>query len=83
MNEYWCIPPKENANFIVYMEYILDIYEIPYHPIFPVICMDEKPYPMLGESIEVLPVRLGDIPKTDSEYIRKKTFSIFIDPLSG
>jgi hypothetical protein len=30
MNEYWCIPPKENPDFIVRMEDILDVYEKPY-----------------------------------------------------
>ena len=25
MNDYWCIPPKENAEFVANMEDILDI----------------------------------------------------------
>ncbi len=40
----WCIPPKENAEFVARMEDILDIYEMPYNPDVPVICVDEKPY---------------------------------------
>ncbi len=85
MNEYWCIPPKENADFIAHMEDILDVYEKPYDPEMPVICMDEKPYQMLEDPLEPLPVRPGGIKKTDSEYIRKGTCSIFIfvEPLSG
>lgn len=85
MNEYWCIPPKENEDFIAHMEDILDVYEKPYDPEIPVICMDEKPYQMLDDPLEPLPVRPGDIKKTDSEYIRKGTCSIFIlvEPLSG
>ena len=31
-NDYWCIPPKEDAEFIACMEDILDIYEMPYDP---------------------------------------------------
>ena len=31
------------------MEDILDIYEMPYDPERPVVCMDEKPYQLLGE----------------------------------
>lgn len=61
MNEYWCIPPKENADFIVHMEDILDVYEKPYDPEMPVVCMDEKPYQMLDDHLEPLPVRPGDI----------------------
>ncbi len=84
-NEYWCIPPKENADFIAHMEDILDVYEMPYNPQIPVVCMDEKPYQMLGDCLEPLSARPGAIQKTDSEYIRKGTCSIFIfvEPLSG
>lgn len=67
------------------MEDILDIYELPYNPQLPVICMDEKPYQLLGESTEPLPMRPGDVKKTDSEYIRQGTCSIFVftEPLAG
>ncbi len=85
MNEYWCIPPKENATFVARMEDILDIYELPYDPELPVICMDEKPYQLLGENREPLPMRPGDIRKTDCEYARQGTCSIFMftEPLAG
>ncbi len=83
MNEYWRIPPKENVDFIAHMEDILDVYKMPYNPQITVVCMDEKPYQMLDNRLE--PMRCGDIQKTDSEYIRKGTCSIFIfvEPLSG
>jgi len=29
------------------MEDVLDLYEMPYNPDLPVICMDEKPYQLL------------------------------------
>jgi len=61
MNEYWCISPKENADFIAHMEDILDVYEKPYNPEMPVVCMDEKPYQMLYDYLEPLPVRPSDI----------------------
>lgn len=32
------------------MEDVLDIYELPYDEKYPVVCMDEKPYQLLGES---------------------------------
>lgn len=67
------------------MEDILDIYEMPYNPAVPVVCMDEKPYQLLGEAREPLPMRPGDTQKTDSEYVRKDTCSIFafVEPLGG
>lgn len=78
MNEYWCIPPKENAEFVACMEDILHIYQLPYDPNLPVICMDEKPYQLLGETTEPLPLKPGDIKKSDSEYVRNGTSSIFV-----
>ena len=67
------------------MEDILDIYEMPYDPVVPVVCMDGKPYQLLGEAREPLPMRSGDTQKVDSEYIRNGTCSIFVfvEPLGG
>ena len=84
-NAYWCIPPKENAEFVARMEDVLDIYEMPYNPAVPVVCMDEKPYQLLGETRDPLPMRPGDTQKLDSEYVRNGTCSIFVfvEPLGG
>ena len=67
------------------MEDVLDVYERPYDAQHPVVCMDEKPYQLLGEAREPLPMRPGDTQKTDSEYVRNGTCSIFafIEPLTG
>ena len=67
------------------MEDVLDIYEMPYDPAVPVVCMDEKPYQLLGEAREPLPARPGDTEKIDSEYVRNGTCSIFVfvEPLGG
>ena len=67
------------------MEDILDVYERPYNPNIPVVCMDEKPYQLLGEVREPLPMRPGNDAIIDSEYKRNGTCSIFafIEPLGG
>ena len=67
------------------MEDILDVYELPYDQKRPVVCMDEKPYQLLGEAREPLPMIPGSDRKTDSEYIRNGTVSIFafVEPLGG
>ena len=85
LNEYWCIPPKEDADFVACMEDILDLYQQPYDPSRPLWCMDEKPYQILGEAREPLPMRPGDIAKFDSDYKRNGTVSIFcfIQPHTG
>lgn len=85
LSEYWCIPPEEDAEFTAHMEDILDLYQQPYDPNRPLWCMDEKPYQLLGESREPIPMRPGDTKKIDSEYVRNGTASIFcfIQPHSG
>lgn len=47
--------------------------------------MDEKPYQLLGDARESLPMRPGDAQKIDSEYVRNGTVSIFVfvEPLGG
>ncbi len=59
------------------MEDILDIYEMPYDPAVPVVCMDEKPYQLLSETREPLPIGPGNTLKIDSEYVKNGTSSIF------
>ena len=59
------------------MEDILDVYELPYNPNRPVVCMDEKPYQLLGEARDSWAMRPGDNKKVDSEYVRNGTGSIF------
>lgn len=85
LNSYWCIPPREDADFVACMEDILDVYQLPYHPQYPVWCMDEKPYQILGDSREPLPMRPGDTAKIDSEYVRNGTVSVFcfVQPHTG
>lgn len=67
------------------MEDVLDVYELPYDALRPVVCMDEKPYQLLGEVRGSWTMRPGDNKKINSEYIRCGTCSIFafIEPLSG
>ena len=83
--DYWCIPPQEDAEFVAAMEDILDVYQMPYDSARPLYCMDEKPYQILGESREPLPMRAGDVMKVDSEYFRNGIVSIFcfVQPHTG
>lgn len=67
------------------MEDVLDVYELPYNPDVPVVCMDEKPYQLLGEARDSWAMRPGDNKKVDSEYVRNGTCSIFafVEALAG
>ena len=81
----WCIPPKQNADFVAKMEDVLDVYALPYDQKYPVVCIDEKPYQLLDEVREPLPMKQGTPSKIDNEYKRCGTSSIFVmvEPLTG
>ena len=85
MKKCFCIPPEQNAAFVANMEDVLDVYQREYDKKCPVICMDEKPYQLLDESRNPIPMKPGDVKRFDSEYVRHGTCSIFIftEPLKG
>lgn len=82
----WCIPPKQNAEFVAHMKDILEVYSRPVEKKRPVICMDEKPFQLLDEYSEPIPMsKHNHSEKYDCEYIRKGSCSIFMftEPLGG
>ena len=67
------------------MENVLTIYEKPYHPDFPVICMDESPKQLIKETRLPIPATPGSLAKYDYEYERCGSCNIFLasEPLAG
>jgi hypothetical protein len=67
------------------MEDVLAVYARPHDPTRPVVCMDEKPYQLLGHVRDPLPTRPGRDLCEDNEYVRSGTCSIFcwVEPLRG
>lgn len=67
------------------MEDVLAVYERPYDEQCPVVCMDEKPYQLLDETRQPIPMKRGEVRHEDSEYVRHGTCSIFVftEPLHG
>ena len=85
MKKTWCIPPKQNAEFVARMEDVLEVYSKPYDPNKPVVCMDEKPFQLLDEKLKPIPMNdMNHVEKSDHEYERKGTCSIFMftEPLA-
>jgi DDE superfamily endonuclease len=83
--EYWVIPPEANAEFVAGMEEVLEIYEKPYDPQCPVVCMDEQPVQLLKETRPPIPATLEHAKRVDYEYERAGTANIFMftEPLAG
>jgi len=67
------------------MENILDLYESEYDSQKPVVCIDEKPYQLLDNKIQPIPMESGKSQKNDYEYIREGTCNIFMisEPFNG
>lgn len=70
MRECWCIPPEQDADFVAHMEDILDIYQLPYNPQRPVVCMDEQPKQLIKETRLPLGPVSGRAERYDYEYER-------------
>jgi len=67
------------------MEQVLDVYKKPYDPDYPVICGDESPKQLIGESRQAIEMEVGKSRKVDSEYVRNGVCNIFmmVEPLAG
>lgn len=74
----WCIPPKENAQFVYYMEDVLDLYQLPADPRYPLVCFDETPVQLVSETRQALPMKHGQPERWDYEYHREGTANLFM-----
>jgi hypothetical protein len=79
------ISPKADAEFVANMEEVLEIYAKPYDPKNPVVCMDEQPVQLIGETRVPIPATKEHPQRVDYEYERKGTASIFMfaEPLAA
>jgi hypothetical protein len=67
------------------MEDVLTLYERPYDERLPVVCIDERPCQLLGETIVPLPMQPGKPQRTNYEYERHGVATVFVavEPLTG
>lgn len=57
---------------------VLEVYERPYDPTHPVVCVDEKSKQLLEDTRPDIPMKVGQIRKTDYEYKRHGTVNLFV-----
>ena len=83
--EQWVIPPEHNGEFVAQMEQVLDVYKRPYDPLRPVVCMDESPRQLIGETRVPVPARPGCVARHHYEYERCGVCNVFmaVEPLAG
>jgi len=81
----WCIPPKNDAEFVCAMENVLAVYKRPYDADHPVVRFDEKSKQLVGEVAVPIPAAPGRVECCDYEYVRNGTANLFmmVEPLRG
>ena len=79
------IPPEQNGDFVPNMEMVLGIYKRPFDQRFPVVCMDESPKQLIGETKTPIAASPGQVAKYDYEYKRHGVCNVFMpcEPLAG
>lgn len=67
------------------MESVLEVYQSPYDPDFPVLCLDEKLKTLVKETIVSIKAKSGQRERYDYHYNRNGTANLFMvcNPLEG
>jgi transposase len=73
----WCIP-KVDAEFVARMEDVLDLYAEAPDERRPVVCFDETPRQLIGESRVPVAAKPGKPARVDYEYVRNGTANVFM-----
>lgn len=73
----WCIP-KVDAEFVARMEDVLQLYAEAPDDRRPVVCFDETPRQLIGESRVPVAAKPGQPARVDYEYVRNGTANVFM-----
>ena len=73
----WCIP-KFDMEYVARMEDVLDLYAQPADPKRPVVCFDETPRQLIGETRVPVEAKPGRKKRFDYEYKRNGTANVFV-----
>jgi transposase len=67
------------------MEQVLDVYEMPYDPEYPVLCFDERPCQLIDDVLVRTPTEPGKTRREDYHYKRNGTAVVLlaVEPLTG
>jgi hypothetical protein len=73
----WCVT-KIDGEYRKRMYNILRLYFEDYDPKYPIICFDEKHKPLIGDTVDRIPMKQGSPEKYDYQYKRNGTTNIFV-----
>ena len=69
--------PEASPDFVYHMEQVLDVYERPYNPLFPVVNLDESPKQLISETREKFMDSQGVVYE-DFEYKREGVVDMYM-----
>jgi len=74
-----------SAQYVAKMEDVLAVYERPYDPKHPVVCIDECKKELRSTPRGELPLEAGQGKREDYEYVREGSANLFlaVEPLAG
>ena len=80
----WCIG-RIDSRFVAQMERILWLYSLPYDPLYPVICYDERPCFLIGDRVEPLALQTGQLRREHYAYEKLGSAALLaaLEPLTG
>ena len=80
----WCVADLTPA-YLARMEAVLALYERPWNPREPVVCLDEKPVTLRADVRATRPARPRGLARRDYEYRRCGTANLFcaVEPKAG
>jgi transposase len=73
----WCVP-RIDGEYVARMEDVLDLYAEEPDAQRPVVCFDESPIQLIGETRQPIPPEPGQPERYDYEYRRNGTANLFV-----
>jgi hypothetical protein len=80
----WCLGTI-NAAFLAQLERLLWLYSLPLDTRFPVVCFDERPCFLIGNTVAALAMKAGSVRKEHYEYAKHGACALLaaIEPKTG
>jgi DDE superfamily endonuclease len=74
-----------DALFLARLEQLLYLYALPYDERYPVVCFDERPCFLIGERVEGLAMKAGQVAREHYSYVKNGSCALLmaIEPKTG
>ena len=81
----WCLPRRGGPEYVAAMEDVLGVYQRPYDPKRPQVCLDECNKQLLSDAIAGEPMQPGKPARVDYQYKKHGVCNVFLlsEPLAG